>query len=163
MELNPSAQGRIEPRTETPGSIAAAAAPPLIGATPPLITPEPHGQTATKPGTGSGSLRKPIAILLSACLGLFLADAAVSLLDDSLMLFSGLHLFGGLPGLIFLFSMLVSVVRYFLTGLTPMIPKRIFLPVTLFTPLAGLATIPFLIYFYTHIQDRKSTRLNSSH
>ena len=34
---------------------------------------------------------KPVAFLLSVCLGLFLADAAFSLLDDSLILLLGVH------------------------------------------------------------------------
>jgi hypothetical protein len=44
-------------------------------------------------------------------------------------------------------------VIYGLMGLTPMIPKRWFLPVTLFNPVAGLAVIPFLMYFYDRMQQ----------
>src|SRR5580765_5843054 len=83
-------------------------------------------------------LREFLAIVLSLCLGLFLADALVSLLDDSLILFFRLHLLSGARVTLGLFTMLLTLVIYGLMGLTPLIPKRVFLPLTLFTPLALL-------------------------
>jgi len=94
-----------------------------------------------------------VAILLSACLGFFLADAAISLLDDTLILLFGAHLLAGLRGMVCLFAMLVALVAYALMGLTPMIPKRLFLPLVLFNPLAALALIPFAIYFFGRVQQ----------
>ncbi len=121
--------------------------PPLLDATalanaapPPL--PSGHSQTA----------RWLIARLLSLCLGLFLAHAIVSLVDDSLNLF-GSHVLTGARGVLFLFALLISVAIYCLMGLAPMIPKRVFLPGALFTPVAGLALLAFAIYFFTRLQQ----------
>ena len=97
-------------------------------------------------------MKKLVVILLNLCLGLFLADAVVSLLDDSLILVSGNRAFSVIRGISGLFAMLMAAVIYGLMGLTPMIPKRQFLPVTLFSPLAMLAAIPFTIYCYGRIQ-----------
>jgi hypothetical protein len=49
--------------------------------------------------------------------------------------------------------MLMAIVIYGLMGLTPMIPKRLFLPLTLFNPFAGLIVVPCSIYFYGRIQQ----------
>ena len=118
--------------------------PPVIGPPPPL-PPEPSRK--------SEPVRQLLAILLSLCLGLFLADAVVSLVDDSLILFFGLHLLAGIRGLVCLFAMLMALVIYGLMGLTPMIPKRLFLPLTLFNPAAMLIVVPFLIFLYSRIQQ----------
>ena len=123
--------------TGTPPSLVAASPPPL-----PL-----------QPARKSGGLRQVLAILLSLCLGLFLADAVVSLLDDSLILCFDVHVLTTIRGFLFLFAMIMAVVTYGLLGLTPMIPKRLFLPLTLFTPAAGLLAIPTSIYFYGRIQQ----------
>ena len=98
-------------------------------------------------------MRQLVALLLSLCLGLFLADAVVSLLDDSLILLFGSHLLSGMRGTVFLFAMLLTLLVYALMGVTPMIPKRLFLPVTLFSPVAVFAVILFSIYFYGRIQQ----------
>jgi hypothetical protein len=52
-----------------------------------------------------------------------------------------------------LLAVLMALVIYGLMGLTPMIPKRLFLPVTLFNPIAALAVVPLFIYFYSRIQQ----------
>jgi hypothetical protein len=98
-------------------------------------------------------VRNLLAILLSLCLALFLADGIVSLVDDSLVLFFDLHLFSAIRGFVFFFSMLMAIVIYGLMALTPMIPKRWFLPVTVFNPVAALVLIPMSIYFFGRIQQ----------
>ena len=108
--------------------------PPVLGSRPAPPPTEPKPQPAP--------LRELLAVLLSLCLGLFLADAVISLVDDSLILFLGLHLLAGIRGLVCLFSILIAIVIYGLMGLTPMIPKRLFLPVTLFNPVAPLIFVP---------------------
>jgi hypothetical protein len=45
-------------------------------------------------------------------------------------------------------AMLMAMLVYGLMGLTPMIPKRVFLPVTFFYVAALLAVFPILIYYY---------------
>src|SRR5450432_1379683 len=90
---------------------------------PPLLPPE-----SKRP---SGSLRQFLAVLLSVCLALYLLDAVVSLVDDSLILFFGLHVFSVIRALVGIFAVLMVILVYGLMGLTPMIPKRLFLPLPL--------------------------------
>ena len=116
------------------------APPPLAAAALPPLPPNPSRQSRLG--------RQLIAVLLSLYLGLFLMDAVVSLVDDSLILLFGVHLLAVIRGIVFLFAVLGAIVIYGLMGLTPMIPKRLFLPVALFNPVAGFAVIPFLIYFH---------------
>ena len=94
-----------------------------------------------------------MVLLLSLCLGLFLADAVVSLVDDSLILLFDVHVLTVVRGIVFFFGMLVALVVYGLMGLTPIIPKRLFLPVTLFNPVAAVGLIPLAIYFYGRIEQ----------
>lgn len=118
---------------------------PQSAGVPPPLSPESNGK--------SGSMRNLFAILLSLCLGLFLADAVVSLLDDSLILFFGLHLLSALRGLTSIFAMFMAVGVYGLIGLTPMVPKRLFLPIPIFNLAAMLAVFPFVIYCYGRLQQ----------
>jgi len=93
-------------------------------------------------------MKKLLSILLSLCLGLFLAGGAVSVADDSLVLLFGLHLLTMMSLILTLIAMLMAMLVYGLMGLTPMIPKRVFLPVTLFYVAALLAVFPISIYYY---------------
>lgn len=135
-----------EPHFTLPASV-----PPVIGGTAPLADSPPL--LPVQPSGKASPVRRMVAILLSLCLGLFLADAVVSLADDSLILFFDIHLLTLIRGMVFLFAVLIGLAIYGLMGLTPMIPKRLFLPVTLFNPLAGLAAIPCSIYLYSWIQQ----------
>ena len=94
-----------------------------------------------------------LAILLSLCLGLFLADAAVSFIDDSLILFCGFHVFSFIRELVSIFAFFMAVGVYVLMGLTPMVPKRLFLPIPLFTLATMLAVFPIVIYCYGQLQQ----------
>ncbi len=60
--------------------------------------------------------------------------------------------FTELRGLTAFLALLLALVIYCLMGLMPMVPKRFFLPLTLFNPAAGLVGIPALIYCFDHIQ-----------
>jgi hypothetical protein len=79
---------------------------------------------------------------------LFLVDAAISLADDSLILLGGLQSLSALRGLIGFFTLLMAVGVYGLMGLTPLVPKRLFLPISLFFLAATLAMFPFTIYCF---------------
>ena len=68
-----------------------------------------------------------------------------------MILFFGIHLLAGVRAIIFLFAILMAILIYALMGLTPWIPKRWFLPVTLFNPVALLVAVPLCIYFYHQI------------
>ncbi len=92
-----------------------------------------------------------LTILLSLCVILYLADGLVSLADDSLILVLNIHLLGLLRGLVTLCSLLVALVVYVTMGITPRVPKRVFLPLTL-SYLAGEMILVFLlIYFHSWI------------
>jgi hypothetical protein len=123
--------------------------PPLPGLNPPLITAPP----APGPGRRGLSARRLLAILLSVCVGLYLADGLLSLADDSATLFFGLHVLGFFRGLVGFFALLVAFVVYLLMGITPLIPKRIFLPLTLSYLAAELFLVFMLIYFFERIQQ----------
>jgi hypothetical protein len=112
--------------------------------TPPVLT-----ESKSK----SGPIPQLFAILLSLCLGLFLVDAFISLADASLILFCGLHTLSAGSGLISFFSVVMAVGIYGLIGLTPMVPKRLFLPIPLFYLLSTLALCPVVIYWYGSIQQ----------
>jgi len=116
----------------------------VAGSPPPPPLP-PAGKTS--------SLRPLIVILLSLCLGLFLVDAAMSLMDDTLIVLFDVHVLSAFRGLTAFFAVLMAVLIYGLMALTPMIPKRLFLPVTLFNPIAGLVAIPLLVYFHGRSQQ----------
>ena len=113
-------------------------APPPLTAVPPLLSSLPKCR----------SLQTSFAFLLSLCLGLFLSDAVVSLADDSLIVFCDVHILGAIRGIVALLALVLVAVIYVLMGLTPMIPKRLFLPLAVFNPLALFVAIPFLIYHY---------------
>jgi hypothetical protein len=117
--------------------------PVFAGTSPPLLA---------SPVQKSSAGRQVLGGLLSVCFGLFLADAVVSLADDTLILFFGTHLLMTIRGLLFLCSVLVALVVYVLMGFIPMIPKRLFLPITLFNPVAALVSLLLLIYFYPQMQ-----------
>src|SRR3954468_5403421 len=95
--------------------------PPAGGVPPPLPGAKP------KPGGG----RKVMALLLNLFVGLFLFDGILSLADDTLILGRGTHLLTLPREILSFLVVLVSIGIYFLMGLTPLIPKRWFLPLTL--------------------------------
>ena len=98
-------------------------------------------------------VRRLITMLLNLCLAFFLADAVISFVDDALIVCLGLHVLGAIRGMLFLAAALFAIGTFVLMGLTPMIPKRVFLPVTLYNPAAALAAIPLLIFFHDRIQQ----------
>lgn len=111
----------------------------------------PPPLTGVAPPASGASARTALAIVLSLCLALFLADAFISLADDSLIVFSGLHLLSSIRLLSGLFAMLLVFAVYVLMAVTPMIPKRLFLPLALFGLANPLLAIPFAIYFYDRL------------
>ena len=137
--------GNLAPRPPASQPPMVDAAIPSGAAVPPLLS--------VKPEAKPPPLRQLLAIFLSLGLALFLADAVVSLLDDSLILFFNVRVLTVLRGIVSLLFMLSGLAIYALMGLTPMIPKRLFLPITLFTPLAGLLMFPFVIYFFGRTQE----------
>lgn len=127
----PQPPGAPLPPVLTNTGMDAASAPPLIGG-------------PTPPPRSSG--RRFVAVALSLCLFLFIADGVVSLADDILTLLLKSHLLSPLRGVAFFFSILAAIFIYALMACTPLIPKRFFLPIALFNPFAALAIIPVLIF-----------------
>lgn len=125
--------------------------PPLPNIPPPVIaiSPPPPPELNCKPSP----LRQLLAILLSACLGLFLADAIISLVDDTAALWSGVHILLGLRMVVSLLALLMALVVYVLMALTPAIPKRLFVPLALFYLATQLAGIPLFIFYFSHLQQ----------
>jgi hypothetical protein len=122
------------------------------GGLPPRLTPpEPPVMVATQPqpaiaNGGFWRARHLVAVVLSLALGLFLADAVVSAVDDTFILFFNAHVLAGLRSIVGFFTVILGLVIYALMGITPMIPKRKFILVALFSPLAALFALPFWIY-----------------
>src|SRR5438034_717532 len=101
MELDPKTQLNDN---STPGTV-----PPLLPAIeatvpPPFIADTPEALQSDSVAKVS-SLRQPLAVLLNLCLGLFLADGLVSLLDDSLILLFGIHFVTGFRGIVALLTL----------------------------------------------------------
>ncbi|MDB6112678.1 MAG: hypothetical protein JWR69_4428, partial [Pedosphaera sp.] len=120
------------------------APPPLIDAPPPaVVAPLPPPPSAPDPKSTPG--RRLLATLLSVFLCLFLADAVISLADAFLTLFFGLHPLSLIGGLVSFLCLMMAILIYALMVLTPLVPKRLFLPLTLFIPAAPLALLPILI------------------
>jgi len=90
-----------------------------------------------------------LTVLLSLCLGIFLTDAFVSLANASLVLFFGIQRLAWISTIVTMLSLFWVMLAYGLMGLTPMIPKRLFLPITLFHPAALLAMALVAIYHYS--------------
>ncbi len=99
------------------------------------------------------SLKKFISVVLGWCLGLFLADGVLSTLDDTINHQWDLRILSGVRGVVFLLSAVATLATYLLMGLTPMIPKRFFVPITLFGPFVWLVAIPPSIYYFDHISQ----------
>src|SRR3954471_24254383 len=111
----------------------AASGPPVIGGPEPVAVQLPPKKTAG----GFWTARHLVAVVLSLGLGLFLADALISAVDDSFILLFNVHVLAAIRGIVGLFSVLVGLVIYVLMGITPMIPKRKFFLIALFSPLAA--------------------------
>jgi len=139
---------KASPQAGSVPPLLPASEPPVVGAPAPLAAASPPPLPAQP-----NRARNLFALLLSLGLGLFLADAVVSLADNSLNLLFHLRVHSVIQEILCLLAVLTGILIYGLMGLTPMIPKRLFLPVTLFNPLAALVMVPFAIYFYDRIQQ----------
>lgn len=111
----------------------------------------PDSSPPVLPRQSSSALSTPpLAVFLSVALMVFVADAGLSLAGDSLVLLTGNPLLSIVSGLVALPALLLALAVYVLMALTPRVPKRVFLPLTLFGPVASLASLPLLVYFHQH-------------
>src|SRR5262245_33839864 len=120
------------PEEISPGSLSeigsvppmlAPSQPPVIGVQAAVATPRQPPPTTNG---GFWRARHLVAVVLSLALGLFLADAAVSAVDDTFILLFNVHVLGGLRSIVGFFTVILGLVIYALMGITPMIPKRKF-------------------------------------
>jgi hypothetical protein len=91
-------------------------------------------------------VKKTLSIFLNLYLGLFIISGIISAVDDSLVLFCGVYILTAISAIFSFFAALAAPVVYILMGFTRMIPRRVFLPVTLFY-LAGFLAM-FLLAIY---------------
>jgi len=120
---------------------------PQVPAPPVAAPPPPPPLPAVKPS----SFRTFLAACLSLCLGLFLAAGAISLVDDSLVLMCGQQVLTLASGLVTCLSFFVLLVVYVLMGLTPIVPRRVFLPIFALVGLGLAAVFPVMIYGYNQL------------
>jgi len=55
-------------------------------------------------------VKKSVSLLLSLCIGLFLADGLISFVDDTIIISSGVHALDVVRGLVFLPAIAMSLV-----------------------------------------------------
>lgn len=92
--------------------------------------------------------RKVLTLVLGLYLASIVASGAASMLDDAGAGLWGFHLLGVLSGFLGVLNLLGAMLVYALMALTPMVPKRIFLPAALIVPGQILLSLPLLIFFY---------------
>jgi hypothetical protein len=80
---------------------------------------------------------------------MFLLTGAVSLLDDTLQLFKRTDL-AVIRALLILLMMPLGLITYFLVACSPGLPKRVFLTLALFIPVANVMVLPLFVYFHQH-------------
>ena len=103
---------------------------------------------------GAGTARGQIAAFLSFSLGGFIADGIFSVIVYSLIGFLGVKIPGVLDGVVSLLSLAVLALAfavYCLMGITPLVPKRYFLPLVLIYPATWLLLVPVSIFSIEHI------------
>lgn len=118
------------------------AAPPLIGG-PPANEPPP-----LKSSGGTASWRKLFVIALSFYFGLVSISTIFAALDSSLVLFLGNFWLTFIDGFLLFVTLLGTVFVYGLMTFSPMVPKRIFLPVILLILLPAIVAMPSAIFYY---------------
>lgn len=99
------------------------------------------------PDAEPASGRPNLTAILSLVLLLFLISAVVSFADNSLYLTLGRQELAPFSGVAFLIMLLAGFLTYLMIALVPGIPKRVFLPVSLFIPVVYIAIIPLLVVF----------------
>jgi len=109
--------------------------------------------TAPPPPPKSGSLRRSLAVVLGLCLALFLADAIAACVDALMVAFFGSHAVSLLCEIISMATMAMAAGVYALIGLSPSVPKRVFLFIPGFYLATMLVIFPAAIYFYRQLPE----------
>ncbi len=121
---------------------------------PPVIEPPKAGSGSDAASAGgfrvSGGV-KFLAYLLSLCLGAFLADGLVSLLDDTTGVILHVHALLPVRMLAGFLAVLLAIVVYGLLAFSRAIPKRCFVPLALFYLVTELAGFPCYFIYNDHL------------
>ena len=114
---------------------------------PPSPPPIPTGDLPTK--------SPPLSSFLSFTLTLFLGSGFLSFLNDSLGLCFGKPYIAVYAALAWSIMLITGILCCGLMAFNPSIPKRFFLPISLFIPVTSIGILPLLVYFndYTLIID----------
>ncbi len=94
-----------------------------------------------------------VQVILSLALVLFLADGLLCLADESLKLVFQASWLTPVRGLVGLAAFFGGLSVYALSGLTPLVPKRYFLPLTLLPFAVALCQFPLLVIYYRKSQE----------
>jgi len=100
------------------------------------------------PIAGPSFGRRLLAGVLGVFLALIVVSGLVSVLDDSCALLFGSHSLSLVSGLLFCLTTLAALLVYGLMALTPMVPKRIFLPAVLIVIGPFFLVLPLVVYYY---------------
>lgn len=99
-----------------------------------------------------GPVEQPgLSVFLSLVLVLFVLSGAASAAMDAALLFFHRQDFAVIAGLLSLLMFFAGALTYSRMAFNPAIPKRIFFPVALFLPVANVAILPVLIFYYDSV------------
>ncbi len=107
-------------------------------------TPPPLPEGALKPS------RPVLTAVLSLALLIFLSSGVISLFSDSLLLGFERQDLAVTAALGSLWMLITGLILCCLMALIPGIPKRFFLPLSLYLPVTAIAILPLLVYFKEH-------------
>jgi len=91
-----------------------------------------------------------LSLVLSLALGFFAVNAALGVLDDLMLATLSSQAFTLFRALSSLLMMPVTVVLFLMMAIWPGIPKRVFMIVVLFIPVATIVSLPLFAYFFPH-------------
>jgi hypothetical protein len=102
------------------------------------------------PEAASGSSRPVLTAVLNLALVIFLTSGLVSLSSDALFLVFQRQDLAVTAALGSLLLFLTGFILFGLMAFFPGVPKRYFIPVSLYLPVAAVASLPLLVYFKEH-------------
>lgn len=94
-----------------------------------------------------------VQVMLSVAVVIFLADVVLGLGDGLLQLAWHAQWLTPLRGVVGVVAFFAGLVVYFLSGLTPLVPKRFFLPLTLLPLVLGLCQLPLFVLYPAKSQE----------
>ena len=109
-----------------------------------VTTPPPLPESALKPS------RPVLTAVLSLALLIFLSSGVISLLSDSLLLGFKRQDLAVTAAFGSLWMLITGLILCCLMAWIPGIPKRFFLPLSLYLPVTAIAILPLLVYFKEH-------------